>query len=86
MKVTSFFRGLGMFVGLAVAAPHASNSDQALGLFPREPGVSPAFDLSKRQSCHTPTNRACWSPGFDINTDYEDKIPDTGVTRQVRLV
>ncbi|KAH9427864.1 hypothetical protein MCOR02_011363 [Pyricularia oryzae] len=85
MKVTSFFRGLGMFVGLAVAAPHASNSDQALGLFPREPGVSPAFGLSKRQSCHTPTNRACWSPGFDINTDYEDKIPDTGVTRQYTL-
>ena len=35
-------------------------------------------------SCNTPSNRACWSPGFDINTDYEAKTPTTGVTRPVR--
>lgn len=85
MQILNIFKGLGMLAGLVAAAPHASNSDQALGLYPREPGVSPAFELSKRQSCHTPSNRACWSPGFDINTDYEDKIPDTGVTRQYTL-
>jgi FtsP/CotA-like multicopper oxidase with cupredoxin domain len=25
--------------------------------------------------CHTPTNRGCWSDGFDINTDYEAVTP-----------
>jgi len=33
-------------------------------------------DLIPRAStCNTPSNRACWSSGFDINTDYETKIP-----------
>lgn len=31
-------------------------------------------------SCHTAQNRACWSGGFDINTDYELSTPP-GVTR-----
>ncbi|KAI0416031.1 L559a mutant of Melanocarpus Albomyces laccase [Xylaria grammica] len=31
-------------------------------------------------SCHTAQNRACWSRGFDINTDYELSTPP-GVTR-----
>ncbi|KAI0021765.1 multicopper oxidase-domain-containing protein [Xylariomycetidae sp. FL0641] len=26
-------------------------------------------------SCNTPSNRACWSEGFDIHTDYETTIP-----------
>ncbi|KAI0503422.1 multicopper oxidase-domain-containing protein [Xylaria bambusicola] len=38
-------------------------------LEPRGPGA-----------CFTPSNRACWSPGFDINTDYETKTPP-GVVR-----
>lgn len=29
-----------------------------------------------------PNNRQCWSPGFDINTDFDTNWPDTGVTRQ----
>ena len=33
-------------------------------------------------SCNTATNRSCWMDGFDINTDYEKKIPP-GITRQV---
>nr|1GW0_A Chain A, LACCASE-1 [Melanocarpus albomyces]1GW0_B Chain B, LACCASE-1 [Melanocarpus albomyces]2IH8_A Chain A, Laccase-1 [Melanocarpus albomyces]2IH8_B Chain B, Laccase-1 [Melanocarpus albomyces]2IH9_A Chain A, Laccase-1 [Melanocarpus albomyces]2IH9_B Chain B, Laccase-1 [Melanocarpus albomyces]3FU7_B Chain B, Laccase-1 [Melanocarpus albomyces]3FU9_A Chain A, Laccase-1 [Melanocarpus albomyces]3FU9_B Chain B, Laccase-1 [Melanocarpus albomyces]3QPK_A Chain A, Laccase-1 [Melanocarpus albomyce len=32
-------------------------------------------------TCNTPSNRACWSDGFDINTDYEVSTPDTGVTQ-----
>jgi hypothetical protein len=32
-------------------------------------------------SCHTTSNRACWSPGFDINTDYEVNVPPAGTTR-----
>lgn len=35
-------------------------------------------------TCNTPSNRACWSPGFDINTDYEVNTPFTGVTQAVR--
>ncbi|KAI1821444.1 multicopper oxidase-domain-containing protein [Xylaria intraflava] len=26
-------------------------------------------------SCNTPSDRACWRPGFDINTDYEAGTP-----------
>ena len=33
-------------------------------------------------SCNTPTNRQCWSQGFDIHTDYELQTP-TGVVRKV---
>ncbi|KAK3689317.1 laccase [Podospora appendiculata] len=43
-------------------------------------------DLAPRAStCNTPSNRACWSSGFDINTDYETSIPTTGVTRNYVL-
>ncbi|KAI1487858.1 laccase [Biscogniauxia mediterranea] len=49
----------------------------------------PTFNhLANRQSnssCNTPDNRACWSDGFDINTDYEKNIPQ-GVTRVIDLV
>lgn len=37
-------------------------------------------------SCNTPSNRACWVTGYDINTDYEKKTPKTGVTRSVSLI
>jgi len=36
-------------------------------------------------SCHTTSNRACWSPGFDINTDYEVNVPPAGTTRHYTL-
>ena len=36
-------------------------------------------DLIPRAStCNTPSNRACWSNGFDINTDYEVRTPPGG--------
>lgn len=44
----------------------------------------PAFDhvISRQaQSCNTPENRACWTDGFDINTDYELSTPE-GTTRE----
>jgi hypothetical protein len=46
---------------------------------------SPVYELSPRQaeSCNTPTNRACWTTGFTIDTDYEIETPYTGVTREV---
>lgn len=42
--------------------------------------------LNARQavSCNSPDNRACWSEGFDINTDYDLSTPD-GVTRTFNL-
>lgn len=36
------------------------------------------------QSCNTPTNRACWTTGFNISTDYEVSWPTTGRTVPVR--
>lgn len=36
-------------------------------------------------SCNTPSDRACWTNGFDINTDYEAKTPFTGVVRDYTL-
>lgn len=35
-------------------------------------------------TCNTPSNRACWTSGFNINTDYEASVPTTGITRTVR--
>ncbi|KAI1750736.1 multicopper oxidase-domain-containing protein [Xylaria castorea] len=49
----------GLLAGLGQCAPSQPN-----GLEVRGPG-----------SCYTASNRACWSPGFDINTDYETKTP-----------
>ncbi|CAK7236310.1 laccase, multicopper oxidase, benzenediol:oxygen oxidorectuctase [Sporothrix curviconia] len=40
----------------------------------------------RASSCNTASNRACWTTGFDINTDYDAKTPITGVTRHYTLV
>lgn len=37
-------------------------------------------------SCNTASNRACWTEGFDINTDWETKTPTTGKTRTVGVI
>ncbi|KAK1754289.1 laccase-2 [Echria macrotheca] len=43
-------------------------------------------ELSPRtRNCNTPSNRACWTDGFDIFTDWESKTPVTGVTRTYTL-
>jgi hypothetical protein len=31
--------------------------------------------------CNSPSTRACWTDGFDINTDYETLTPD-GIRRE----
>ncbi|XEU97590.1 hypothetical protein FSHL1_002876 [Fusarium sambucinum] len=36
-------------------------------------------------SCNTPTDRRCWTKNLNIETDYEEVIPE-GVTRQFYLV
>lgn len=42
--------------------------------------------LGANSSCvNSPTSRGCWSDGFDISTNYYEKVPDTGVTREYWL-
>ncbi|RYP33276.1 hypothetical protein DL767_004829 [Monosporascus sp. MG133] len=48
-----------LFSAYAVAAPYLDKQLETRG-----PGP-----------CHTPSNRACWSNGFNINTDYEVSTP-----------
>ncbi|KAK5654321.1 hypothetical protein OQA88_7499 [Cercophora sp. LCS_1] len=57
------------FFSLVTASPHLKHE-------PREEA------LSAPKRCHSPSNRACWTDGFDINTDWEAKVPETGVTRE----
>jgi len=73
MRHLFLLQAVGLFFGLSKAAPSPVDVDVVA---PRE--------LAKRApTCNTPSNRACWSDGFDINTDYEASIPNTGVTRSV---
>ncbi|KAF8448601.1 multicopper oxidase-domain-containing protein [Kalaharituber pfeilii] len=37
-------------------------------------------------SCNSPSNRQKWCYGYDINTDFEEVVPNTGVTRKFTLV
>lgn len=50
------------------------------------PGVSVGGNLMKRATpCeHGPNSRQCWG-NYDINTDYMEVTPDTGVTREYWL-
>ncbi|KKF96573.1 Laccase [Ceratocystis platani] len=44
-------------------------------------------EVGKRAStCNTAEDRACWSDGFSIDTNYMESFPDTGVTRQYVIV
>ncbi|KAK3385816.1 laccase [Podospora didyma] len=54
-------------------AIEARHKDSAEGLSPRA------------STCNTATNRACWTTGFNINTDYETSTPTTGVIRPYTL-
>ncbi|ERS96778.1 laccase precursor [Sporothrix schenckii 1099-18] len=46
-----------------------------------------ASDLVARAStCNTPSNRACWTNGFNISTDYEVSTPVTNFIRHYTLV
>ncbi|KAI3395873.1 hypothetical protein diail_810 [Diaporthe ilicicola] len=43
------------------------------------------IEVRQGAGCNTASNRACWTDGFDINTDYEVKTPLTGVVRSYTL-
>lgn len=47
-------------------------------------GAAVQRDASSNSSTclNTPSSRSCWSDGFDISTNYYEKVPDTGVTRE----
>ncbi|KAK3349185.1 laccase [Lasiosphaeria hispida] len=83
MRATHLLQGLGCLLlsGLGKAVPFSpSSSDQDLDLSPR------AELVTRAPTCNTPTNRACWTTGFNINTDYEASFPATGVVRNYNFV
>ncbi|KAK3492712.1 Cupredoxin [Neurospora hispaniola] len=56
---------------------------QALTVF----SAATASSLVQRDSsCNTPDNRACWTDGFNITTDWEKEVPFTGRTVNYTLV
>jgi aminopeptidase N len=70
MRIPLAIQALGLLFGVAKAAPSPEVVDESRQL------------VHRAATCNTPTNRACWTTGFDINTDYESKVPRTGVTRR----
>lgn len=81
MVATHLVRRFGclLFAALGAAVPSPKLLRE---ISPEE--LSARSELVKRApTCNTPTNRACWTTGFDINTDYETSIPTTGVIRDV---
>ena len=68
----SFYNSLALASGLFSSLIHAAPS-----------ALVPDELVSRASTCNTPTNRACWTSGFNINTDYETNIPTTGNTRVV---
>src|SRR5687768_4299720 len=76
MHCSRLLQGLAYFLVFKISgAVPSSNREQHL---PRTDGV-----VKRAPTCHTSTNRACWSDGFDINTDYEEHFPATGIVREV---
>jgi hypothetical protein len=85
----SFLGAVALVMGMlapvsVIAAPPVTPAQRDL-LVPLEQRQDAALG-ARQASCNTPSNRACWSDGFDINTDYETSTPDTGVTRTVSLI
>ncbi|KAK2028375.1 multicopper oxidase [Colletotrichum zoysiae] len=82
MKSTLSQGVLFLLYGLAVAAPPNSGVTKRQD----DPAPNPDDGNTGLKSCNTPSNRQCWVDGFDINTAYEEKTPDTGVTVEYTLV
>ncbi|KAM7186241.1 laccase [Rhypophila sp. PSN 637] len=93
MKLTDLVvRGLGLLFlagqSAAVPPPLGNLFSKHLDLSPRsDESPSTDLELTKRgPTCNTPTNRACYRTGFNINTDYEASFPPGGVTRNYNFV
>jgi len=83
MRASSLFRSFGclLLVGLSNAMPSLlTPEDTSLELAPRG-GL-----VKRAPTCNTPSNRACWTAGFNISTDYEANFPATGVVRNYNFV
>ncbi|KAK3367792.1 laccase [Podospora didyma] len=85
MRATQLFQGLGCLALARIVAAlppsllrHETLSrDQLPDLIKKSP--MDEVDLIKRgPTCNTPTNRACYRPGYTINTDYETSFPPGG--------
>ncbi|KAK5659626.1 hypothetical protein OQA88_830 [Cercophora sp. LCS_1] len=65
---------------LVAAAPPVTPVDRSVDLEIRG-------DVESRAppTCHSASNRACWTSGFNINTDYETTAPPPGQTRVYAL-
>lgn len=79
--------GAFFFFNSASAAPTAvlpfSNSSISANNTTQTLPDAPQTSQTQSKNCNTPSNRACWLPGFDINTDWEVDSPTTGVVRSV---
>lgn len=82
--IATLFAGL-LAPSLVLSAPAPGNEGVAL-LTPvdkRQDFQAEGYGGGGGSGCNSPTNRQCWSPGFNINTDYELGTPNTGKTRRV---
>jgi hypothetical protein len=86
LNMKSFIGAVALMLGVlapsVIAAPPGTPAQRDL-LVPLEERQDTARP-PRQASCHTPSNRACWTTGFDINTDYEISTPNTGRVRPVR--
>ncbi|KAI9641845.1 hypothetical protein NHQ30_009712 [Ciborinia camelliae] len=68
--------GLALFTSVAIAAPYS----------PIPAPHSGKLQPWKRSNCtNSAADRSCWGGGFDISTNYYDKVPDTGNTVEIWL-
>ncbi len=83
MRYESLVKGflpVTLFSTLAAAIPaYPTNLTSGPGCIAVPPGSGPS------STCNTADNRACWSTGFHIGTDWYSKTPFTGATRKVCL-
>jgi hypothetical protein len=76
---------LAVLIAIVVIVPLATlvkEDNSARNKSDNDTGVSDTTQ-NHTQCKHTAENRGCWTDGFDINTDFEIKTPDTGRTREV---
>ena len=55
----------------------------SLVTFPGVLGAVMKADLARDTGCvNSASDRACWSDGYDLSTNYYQDAPDTGVVRE----
>ncbi|KAB8225107.1 Cupredoxin [Aspergillus novoparasiticus] len=54
----------------------------ASAISPLALGASVQYSTRDASCTHGPSNRACWSDGYDLSTNYYEDAPDTGVVRE----